>query len=58
MRLMTRSNPEMQYESLGAALISPNATFRDALKAIDASDSGIALVADLDRRPDRRPHRW
>lgn len=31
-------------------LISPDATFRDALKAIDASGAGIALMVDTNRR--------
>lgn len=31
-------------------LISADATFRDALKAIDASGAGIALIVDVDRR--------
>jgi dTDP-glucose pyrophosphorylase/CBS domain-containing protein len=32
------------------ALIGPEATFRDALKAIDATGTGMALVVDGDRR--------
>ena len=33
-----------------AALIGPGATFRDALKAIDATGAGMALIVDDDRR--------
>ena len=32
------------------ALIGPEATFRDALKAIDATGAGMALIVDDDRR--------
>lgn len=33
-----------------AALISPEADFRDALKAIDATGAGMALIVDSERR--------
>ena len=33
-----------------AALIGPEANFRDALKAIDATGAGMALIVDAERR--------
>lgn len=35
-------------------LIGPEATFRDALKVINATDSGIGAIVDPDRRRTNR----